>query len=183
MSFSEAVSRDGRVGRVGAPGLTLARGRPAAKPPAPTLRLGWWESALRRPGEDATLECVAPLDGGVYFQLRRGGEEESNVSMSSSSPGRVSVHLRALAPGAGGAYTCRYRLGGAQGWSEDSEAQELRLNDGGSRPWPLRWRRPRASRAGRRAAVPLPRPVQRCPRHPAAVQLRARASRAGPGRT
>ncbi|XP_055001356.1 alpha-1B-glycoprotein isoform X1 [Sorex araneus] len=99
-----------------------------ARPPPPTLTLGWEHSALRRPGEDVTLHCVAPLNG-VSFQLRR-GVEEKRVEMSTSSPDRVFLHLKALVPGDGGLYTCRYRLLGEQShWSEDSAPLELQLSD------------------------------------------------------
>lgn len=135
--------------------------RELAKPPAPTLSLGWRESALRRPGEDATLVCVAPLDVGVSFQLRR-GDEEPDVWMGSASPDRVTVRLRALAPGAGGTYTCRYRPREAQDWSEDSEALELRMNDE-TLPTPELMAEP---------ATPNPQPGTR-------VQLRCRAPQAG----
>ncbi|XP_055992350.1 alpha-1B-glycoprotein [Sorex fumeus] len=96
--------------------------------PPPRLTLGWERSVLRRPGEDVTLHCVAPLEG-VSFQLRR-GKEEQHVEMSSTSSDRVFLHLKALAPGDGGLYTCRYRLTGKQShWSEDSAPLELQLSD------------------------------------------------------
>ncbi|XP_049642991.1 alpha-1B-glycoprotein [Suncus etruscus] len=148
------------AGAPSAPSATVLV-RELAKPPAPTLSLGWQESALRRPGEATTLVCAAPLDAGVDFQLRR-GDEELRLPMSSTAPDRVFLRLADLAPSAGGAYTCRYRLREAQGWSEDSEAQELRLNDE-TLPAPELLAEP---------ATSSPQPGTR-------VQLRCRAPRAG----
>ncbi|XP_012511349.1 PREDICTED: alpha-1B-glycoprotein [Propithecus coquereli] len=99
-----------------------------AAPPPPVLRPQRESGGVLHPGDSATLICVAPLSG-VNFQLRR-GEKELLVSSSSTSPDRAFFHLRALAPGDGGPYTCRYRLHDQQAaWSGDSAPAELTLSD------------------------------------------------------
>ncbi|MCQ8063989.1 hypothetical protein NP303_24810 [Salmonella enterica] len=140
-----------------------------AKPPPPML--GWERLVLKRPGEDVTFLCVAPLES-VDFQLRR-GEEEQRVEMSSTSPDRVFLHLRELAPGDGGLYTCRYRLPGEQShWSEDSAPLELQLSDE-SLPAPKLSAEPATPRAPSGSQVQL-----RC-RAPQAVQRFALVRRGG----
>ncbi|XP_071460986.1 alpha-1B-glycoprotein [Marmota flaviventris] len=90
-------------------------------PPPPSLNAQFPE--VLRPGDRATLICVAPLDG-VHFQLRRRGEELL-VPRSSTSPDRVFFHLNAADTGDSGPYTCRYRLRSEEAaWSADSAPTE-----------------------------------------------------------
>lgn len=52
------------------------------------------------------------------------------VPASSTTPGHISFHLKAVALADRGLYTCRYQLSDQQIWSSDSEPIELLLNDG-----------------------------------------------------
>ncbi|KAL2762657.1 alpha-1B-glycoprotein precursor, partial [Daubentonia madagascariensis] len=111
-----------------------------APPPPPALSLQRESAGVLRPGDSATLLCVAPLSG-VNFQLRR-GEKELLVPHSSTSPDRAFFHLNALALGDSGAYTCRYRLRDQQAaWSGDSAPAELTLSDE-KLPAPELWAEP-----------------------------------------
>ncbi|XP_012664079.1 alpha-1B-glycoprotein isoform X2 [Otolemur garnettii] len=94
-------------------------------PPPPALNVDRESAGILRPGDKATLVCVAPLSG-VEFQLRQ-GEKELPVPRSSSNPDRTYFHLEALAPrDSRPYYTCRYRLWNQQSaWSEDSKPAEL----------------------------------------------------------
>ncbi|XP_053461512.1 alpha-1B-glycoprotein isoform X2 [Nycticebus coucang] len=94
-------------------------------PPPPALSVDRESAGILRPGDRATLLCVAPLSG-VKFQLRL-GEKELPVPQSSTNPDRTIFHLDALAPrDTGPYYTCRYRLWNQQGlWSGDSKPATL----------------------------------------------------------
>ncbi|XP_053461511.1 alpha-1B-glycoprotein isoform X1 [Nycticebus coucang] len=96
-----------------------------AAPPPPALSVDRESAGILRPGDRATLLCVAPLSG-VKFQLRL-GEKELPVPQSSTNPDRTIFHLDALAPrDTGPYYTCRYRLWNQQGlWSGDSKPATL----------------------------------------------------------
>ncbi|XP_077889108.1 alpha-1B-glycoprotein [Ictidomys tridecemlineatus] len=95
-------------------------------PPPPSLRAQFPE--VLRPGDRATLICVAPL-GGVDFQLRRRGEELL-VPRSTTSLDRVFFHLNPADTWDSGPYTCRYRLRSEEAaWSADSAPTELVWSD------------------------------------------------------
>ncbi|XP_054553515.1 alpha-1B-glycoprotein [Talpa occidentalis] len=102
-----------------------------AAPPPPTLQVDRRLAALAGPGDQPTLQCVAPLPR-VHFQLRR-GEEALRVRLSSAHLDRVHFHLPedGAAALSGGRYTCRYRLHAESGaWSEHSAPVELLVSDG-----------------------------------------------------
>ncbi|XP_029780290.1 alpha-1B-glycoprotein-like [Suricata suricatta] len=110
------------------PSATVTVTEPGAPLP-PTLSLMGGESAeILHPGTLTTLVCTAPLTS-VHFQLRR-GEEVLQVPMSSTTPGRISFHLKAVALDDRGLYTCRYQLHDQPTWSWDSEPVELLVSDG-----------------------------------------------------
>ncbi|XP_012921713.1 alpha-1B-glycoprotein isoform X2 [Heterocephalus glaber] len=99
-----------------------------AVPPPPALEFRGEDARVLRPGERASLQCVAPVSS-ADFELRRRGEA-LRVPMSSTSPDRVFLGLN-WAEADGGPYTCRYRpLRAEVAWSADSAPVQLVRSDG-----------------------------------------------------